>query len=138
VTNWSKLKIVGYLLAMVGTFLIGGSTMGQVNQQTNQRYEGFILIQPGLESRVFVSHLDQREFYWVDYSPEIDTETQRAIGKEMKKLNEFTLAVWVQVEGEMESGGSFGHLNQYEKRLLIRKVIKCSSGPVEQYKARHR
>jgi hypothetical protein len=112
--------------------------MGQVNQQTNQRYEGFILIQPGLESRVFVSHLDQREFYWVDYGPEIDTETQRAIGKEMKKLNEFTLAVWVQVEGEMESGGGFGHLNQYEKRLLIRKVIKFSSGPVKQYRGRQR
>jgi hypothetical protein len=119
-------------------FWIGGSTMGQVNQERNQRYEGFILIQPGLESRVFKSDLDQKEFYWVDYGPEINTETQRAIGKKMNKINEITLAVWVQVEGEMESGGSFGHLNQYEKRLLIRKVIKFSSGPVEQYKAKHR
>jgi len=112
--------------------------MGQVNQERNQRYEGFILIQPGLESRVFKSDLDQKEFYWVDYGPEINTETQRAIGKKMNKINEITLAVWVQVEGEMESGGSFGHLNQYEQRLLIRKVIKLSSGPVEQYKAKHR
>ena len=112
--------------------------MGQVSQQRNQQYEGFILIQPGLESRVLVSDLDQKEFHWVDYGPEIDAETQRAIGKKMSKINEVTRAVWIQVEGEMESGGSFGHLNQYEKRLLIRKVIKFSSGPVEQYRARHR
>ncbi len=138
VTNWSRLKIAGYLLAMVGIFGVGGSTMGQVSQQRNQRYEGFILIQPGLESRVFKSALDQREFYWVDYGPDINAETLRAIQKKMSKLNEFTLAVWVQVEGEMESGGSFGHLNQYKKRLLIRKVIKFCSGPVEQYRAKHR
>ncbi len=112
--------------------------MGQVSQQRNQQYEGFILIQPGLESRVFKSDLDQKEFHWVDYGPEINTETQRAIGKKMSKLNEVTLAVWVQVEGEMESGGGFGHLNQYEKRLLVRKVMKFSSGPVEQYRARYR
>ncbi len=35
----------------------------------------------------------------------------------------------------MESGGHFGHLGQYEKRLWVRKVIKCSSEPVEQYRA---
>jgi|GEM_PF-1357169 hypothetical protein len=109
--------------------------MGQVSQQRNQQYEGFILIQPGLESRVFKSDLDQKEFYWVDYGPDINT---RAINEKMIKLDKVTLAVWVQVEGEMESGGSFGHLNQYEKRLLIRKVIKFSSGPVEQYRAKHR
>ncbi len=109
--------------------------MGQVNQRRNQQYEGFILIQPGLESRVFKSDLDQRDFYWVDYGPDINT---RAINEQMTKLNEFTLAVWVQVEGEMESGGSFGHQGQYEKRLLIRKVIKFSSGPVEQYRARRK
>ena len=80
-----------------------------VNQKRNQRHEGFILIQPGLESRVFVRDLDQREFYWVDYGPEINAE---AIRKKMSKLNNFTVAVWVQVEGEIESGGSFGHLNQ--------------------------
>lgn len=112
--------------------------MGQVSQQGNQLHEGFILIQPGLESRVFKSDLDQREFYWVDYGPEINAETQRTIRERMIKLNEVTLAVWVQVEGEVESGGGFGHLNQYEKRLLIKKVINCSSGPVEQHRARKR
>jgi hypothetical protein len=130
--------IAGCVLATIGTFWVGGSAMEQVNQQRNQQYEGFILIQPGLESRVFKSDLDQREFYWVDYGPEVDVETQGAIVKRMCKLNKFTLAVWVQVEGEMESGGGFGHLNQYEKRLLIRKVIKFSSGPVKQYRARQR
>ncbi|MGA2318764.1 MAG: hypothetical protein ABSG71_20645 [Thermodesulfobacteriota bacterium] len=134
-TNWSRLRIAGCLLATVGTFWVGGSAMGQVSQQRNQQYEGFILIQPGLESRVFKSDLDQKEFYWVDYGPDINT---RAINEKMIKLDKVTLAVWVQVEGEMESGGSFGHLNQYEKRLLIRKVIKFSSGPVEQYRAKHR
>jgi hypothetical protein len=126
----------GCLLATLGTFWVGGSTMGQVIQQGNKLHEGFILIQPGLESRVFKSDLDQREFCWVDYGPEISAETQRTIRERVIKLNEVTLAVWVQVEGEMESGGGFGHLNQYEKRLLIRKVIKFSSGPVEQYRAR--
>jgi hypothetical protein len=128
----------GCLLATLGKFWVGGSTMGQVSQQGNKLNEGFILIQPGLESRVFKSDLDQREFYWVDYGPEISAETQRTIRERMIKLNEVTLAVWVQVEGEMESGGGFGHLNQYEKRLLIRKVISYSSSPVEQYRARKR
>ncbi len=137
-TNWSRLKIAGYVLAMVGTVWVGGSAMEQVNQQRNQQYEGFIVIQSGLESRVFKSDLDQREFYWVDYCPEVDLKTQKAIREKMSKLNEFTLAIWVQVEGDMEWGGCFGHLNQYEKRLLIRKVIKFSSGPVEQYRAKHR
>ncbi len=112
--------------------------MGQANQQRNQRYEGFILIQPGLESRVFKSDLDQREFYWVDYGPEIDAKAQKAIVEKMSKLNEFTLAVWVQVEGEMESGGSFGHQGQYENRLLIKKVINYSSDPVKEYRAKYR
>ena len=134
-TNWSRLKIAGCLFAMVFAVWVGGSAMERVDQQRNQRYEGFILIQPGLESRVFVSDLDHREFYWVDYGPDINT---KAINEKMIKLDKVTLAVWVQVEGEMEWGGSFGHLNQYGKRLLVRKVIKCSSGPVEQYRARHR
>ncbi len=47
---------------MVGIFSVGGSAMGQVSQQRNQQYEGFILIQPGLESRIFKSDLDQKEF----------------------------------------------------------------------------
>ncbi len=123
---------------MVVTVWVGGSTMEQVNQQRNQRYEGFILIQPGLESRCFLSDLDQRDCYWVDYGPDISAKTQRAINEKMIKLDEVTDAVWVQVEGDVEWGGSFGHQNQYGKRLLIRKVIKCSSGPVEQYRARHK
>ena len=134
-SSW-RLRIAGYL-AIVGAFWGGGSAMGQLNQQRSQLYEGFILIQPGLESRVFKSDLDQKEFYWADYGPEVDAKTQKAIREKMSKLDKFTQAVWVQVEGEMESGGSFGHQNQYEKRLLIRKVIKCSSHPVEQYRARH-
>jgi len=134
VTNLSRLRIAGCLLTMVGIFSVGGSAMGQVSQQRNQQYEGFILIQPGLESRIFKSDLDQKEICWVDYGPDINT---RAINEKMIKLDKVTLAVWIQVEGEMESGGSFGHLNQYEKRLLIRKVIKFSSGPVEQYRAKH-
>lgn len=108
--------------------------MEQVNQQRNQRYEGFIVENPGLENRCFVIDPDKKEFCWVDYAPDINME---AIPKKMSKLNEVTLAVWVQVEGEME-WGHFGHLNQYEKRLLIRKVIKWSTSPVEQYRARHR
>jgi hypothetical protein len=109
---------------------IGGSSMEHVNQ----KYEGFILIQPGLESRVFKRDLDQREFYWVDYGPGVNTEQ---ISNNMVKLDEVTLAVWVQVEGDMEEG-HFGHSNQYEKRLLVRKLINCSPGPVEQYRAKHK
>ena len=108
--------------------------MEQVNQQRSQQYEGFIVIQPGLESRVFKSDLDQKEFSWVDYGTDVNTEE---INNKMIKLNELTLAVWVQVEGEIKQG-HFGHLNQYEKRLLIRKVINCSSSPVEEYRARHK
>jgi len=107
--------------------------MEQVNQQRSQRYEGFIIIQPGLESRVFKSDLDKREFYWADYRTNVNTEE---INKKMIKLNEATFAVWVQVEGEIE-WGHFGHLNQYDKRLLINKVIKWSTSPVEEYRARH-
>ena len=127
--NFTRLKIAECLLAMAGIIILGGSSMEHVNQ----RYEGFIVMQPGLESRVFKSDLDQREFCWVDYGTDVNTEE---INKEMVKLNEVTLAVWVQVEGQMEQG-HFGHLNQYEKRLLIRKIINCSSIPVEQYRARH-
>ncbi len=61
-TNLSRLRIAGCLLTMVGIFSVGGSAMGQVSQQRNQQYEGFILIQPGLESRIFKSDLDQKEF----------------------------------------------------------------------------
>ncbi len=108
--------------------------MEQINQQGNRLYEGFIVEHPGLENRCFVSDPDKKEFCWVDYAPDINMET---IPKKMSKLNDVTLAVWVQVEGEMESG-HFGHLNQYEKRLLIRKVIKWSTSPVEQYRAIHK
>ena len=125
-----RMKIAGCLLAMAGTIMLGGSSMEHVMQ----RYEGFIVMQPGLESRVFKSDLDQREFCWVDYGTDANTEE---INKKMVKLNEVTLAVWVQVRGQMEQG-HFGHLNQYEKRLLIKKVIKFSSDPVEQYRAKHR
>ncbi len=37
-----------------------------------------------------VSDLNKKEFYWVHYGPEINTETQRAIGKKMSKINEVT------------------------------------------------
>ncbi len=100
----------------------------------NQHYEGFIVVQPGLESRVFQKNLDQREFYWVDYGTGVSAVE---INKMMVKLNDVTLAVWVRIEGEIEQG-HFGHSNQYEKRLLIRKVIECSSAPVEQYRAKHK
>jgi len=132
--NFMRLKITGCLLAMAGIVNIGGSSMEHIDQKRNQRYEGFIVIQPGLESRVFKSDLDQREFSWVDYGTDVNTEE---INKKMIKLNEVTLAIWVQVEGEMECG-HFGHLNQYEKRLLIKKVIKWSTSPVEEYRARHK
>jgi hypothetical protein len=110
VTNGSRLRIAGCLLAIVGTFCVGGSTMGQVNQKRNQQYEGFILIQPGLESRVFKSDLDQKEFYRVDYGPEISTKTQRAIEKKMSKINEVTLAVRIQIEGMWRGVLIFGQM----------------------------
>jgi hypothetical protein len=125
--NFTRLRIAGYLMAMAGILAFGGSM-----KPVNQRYEGFILIQPGLESRVFKNDLDQREFCWVDYGADVSTVE---LNNKMVRLDEVTLAVWVQVEGEMEQG-HFGHSNQYEKRLLIRKVINCSSGPVEEYRAK--
>jgi hypothetical protein len=115
--------------------IAGGSNAERNSQQKNQRYEGFILIQPGLESRCFKSALHQKDCYWVDYGPDISTKVQKAINEKMIKLDEVTEAVWVQVEGEMESGGAFGHLNQYGKRLLIMKVINCASDPVKKYRA---
>ena len=108
--------------------------MEHVHQQRNHQHVGFIVANPGLENRCFVSDPDKKDFCWVDYAPDVSMET---IPKKMTMLNEVTLAVWVQVEGEMEQG-HFGHLNQYEKRLLIKKVIKWSTIPVEEYRARHK
>jgi hypothetical protein len=99
-----------------------------------QQYEGFIVVQPGLETRVFQRNLDQREFYWVDYDLDVNTVE---INNNMAKLNETTLAVWVQFEGKMEDG-HFGHLNQHENRLVIKRVLNSSSKPVEQYRATHK
>jgi hypothetical protein len=133
--------IAGLLVVTVGTIFVGVRAMERIDQAGSKQnpsgaiHEGFILVQPGLESRCFVKKLGDKDFYWLDYGPDVQAAE---IKDKMTKLDEMTLAVWIQVEGKMESGGAFGHLNQYTKRLLIGKIIKCSSNPVEEYKARHK
>lgn len=90
-------------------------------------YCGFIVEDIGMESRCFVDSLGSKDFYWVEYAKSVDVGTQSAIQNGMSKISDVSRAVAVEVAGRKKHGGGFGHLKQYDKCIVVDRVISLGA-----------
>jgi hypothetical protein len=86
-------------------------------------YHGYIIETAGMESRCFVDSINSKDFYWVDYGPAVKLETQRQINGAMVNINSVMRAAGIHIKGKKLAAGKYGHLNQYDKCLWIKKII---------------
>lgn len=124
----NKISILKRLVFLCMLLALPSNSQGEMQYK---EYKGFLCVGiGGVESAYFVFRLFDRaeNGYWPEY---VGSEKAPDLQNHAVKISSGIAAIWVRVLAKEQTGGSYGHMGLWKKRLLIKRVISYSAEPVK-------